>query len=300
MLSISDFKPVKLEDKELFDKHYDKYPQLHSDYLFTTIISWMDYANYHYTFLKDSLIIITRIENQLRFRPPIGKREKDVFQEVLQLAKKEQNKYPFGLIDLPTKEWLSENFPNFKYTPNRSYFEYVYNSYDLAILPGSRYGKIRNRLNKFKRNNSYEVESISEENINEIKKFLNRWCLWKDCESDPLLKNEKKAVIYSMSHFSELELSGIILRINGDVEAMAVYEKMNSDTAVIHYEKASPDYAEIYKAINVETARILQKEFKFINRESDLDIPGLRKAKISYHPHHMVEVFHIDRDSLLK
>jgi len=300
MLSISDFKPVKLEDKELFDKHYDKYPQLHSDYLFTTIISWMDYANYHYTSLKDSLIIITKIENQLRFRPPIGKREKDVFQEVLQLAKKEQNKYPFGLIDLPTKEWLSENFPNFKYTPNRSYFEYVYNSYDLAILPGSRYGKIRNRLNKFKRNNSYEVESISEENINEIKKFLNRWCLWKDCESDPLLKNEKKAVIYSMSHFSELELSGIILRINGDVEAMAVYEKMNSDTAVIHYEKASPDYAEIYKAINVETARILQKEFKFINRESDLDIPGLRKAKISYHPHHMVEVFHIDRDSLLK
>jgi hypothetical protein len=300
MLSISDFKPVKLEDKELFDKHYDKYPQLHSDYLFTTIISWMDYANYHYTFLKDSLIIITRIENQLGFRPPIGKREKDVFQEVLQLAKKEQNKYPFGLIDLPTKEWLSENFPNLKCTPNRSYFEYVYNSYDLAILPGSRYGKIRNRLNKFKRNNSYEVESISEENINEIKKFLNRWCLWKDCESDPLLKNEKKAVIYSMSHFSELELSGIILRINGDVEAMAVYEKMNSDTAVIHYEKASPDYAEIYKAINVETARILQKEFKFINRESDLDIPGLRKAKISYHPHHMVEVFHIDRDSLLK
>ena len=88
MLSISDFKPVKLEDKELFDKHYDKYPQLHSDYLFTTIISWMDYANYHYTFLKDSLIIITRIENQLGFRPPIGKREKDVFQEFLQIEKK--------------------------------------------------------------------------------------------------------------------------------------------------------------------------------------------------------------------
>ena len=103
-----------------------------------------------------------------------------------------------------------------------------------------------------------------------------------------------------MGHFSELELSGIILRINGDVEAMAVYEQMNSDTAVIHYEKASPDYAEIYKAINNETAKILQKEFRFINRESDLDIPSLKKKKMSYHPHHMVEVFHIDRESLLK
>jgi len=300
MLSISDFKQVKLEDKELFDKHYVRYPQLHSDYLFSTIISWMDYADYHYTFLKDSLIIVTRIENQLRFRPPVGMRNKDVFLEVLQLAKKEQTKYPFGLIDSPTKEWFSEIFPKLKCISHRGYFEYVYNSSDLAILPGSHYAKIRNRLNKFKRNNSYDVESISEENINEVKKFLNRWCLWKDCESDPLLEHEKKAVIYSMGHFSELELSGIIIRINGEVEAMAVYEQMNLDTAVIHYEKASPDYAEIYKVINNETAKILHKEFRFINRESDLDIPGLRKAKMSYHPHHMVEVFHIDRESLLK
>jgi hypothetical protein len=300
MLSISDFKKVKLEDKELFDRHYDKFPQVHSDYLFSTIISWMDYADYHYTLLKDCLIIFTRIENQLRFRPPVGKRIKDVFKEVIQLAKKEDAKYPFGLIDSQTKEWLSEFFPKLECTPHRGYFEYVYNSSDLAILPGSRYAKIRNRLNKFNRNYSYDVESITEENIHDVKKFLNRWCLWKDCESDPILEHEKKAVIYSMDHFSELELSGIIIRINGDVEAMAVFEQMSSDTAVVHYEKASPYYAEIYKAINSETAKILQKEFRFINRESDLDIPGLRKAKMSYHPHHMVEVFHIDRDSLLK
>ena len=80
---------------------------------------------------------------------------------------------------------------------------------------------------------------------------------------------------------------------------MSVYEKMNSDTVLIHYEKASPDFDEIYKAINNEAAKILEKDFKYINRESDMDIPGLMKAKKSYHPHHMVEVYQIAKENLI-
>ena len=102
-----------------------------------------------------------------------------------------------------------------------------------------------------------------------------------------------------MSHFFELKLSGIAMRINGEIEAIAVYEGMNPDTAVVHYEKGSPDYDGIYKAINQETAKLLQKDFTFINRESDMDLPGLRKAKMSYRPHHMIEVFHVDKQNML-
>ena len=84
----------------------------------------------------------------------------------------------------------------------------------------------------------------------------------------------------------------------GAIETIAVFEGMNPGTALVHYEKGSPDYDGIYKAINQETAKLLQPNFKFINRESDMGIPGLRKAKLSYKPHHMVEVFHVDRQSL--
>ena len=45
MLTIDDFKPIKLEDKPVFDKHYEKHPPSHSDNVFTTLISWMNYAN---------------------------------------------------------------------------------------------------------------------------------------------------------------------------------------------------------------------------------------------------------------
>jgi len=299
MISINDFKPVTLEDKKIFDKHYAKYPPVHSDNLFTTMISWKEYGDYHYAFVENNLIIMSKVKNRIQFRPPSGKPDKELFKQVFQLAISEGSDSPFGLIDTQTKDWLSTNFPKMELEPNRDYFEYVYLSSDLAELSGSSYSKIRNRLNKFKRNYNYIIEKISKDNMTEAGEFLKRWCLWKDCESDPLLENERKAILYSMSRFFELELSGNAIRIDGNIEAISVYEEMSPDTAVIHYEKGSPDYDGIYKAINQETAKILQKDFTFVNRESDMNLPGLRKAKMSYRPHHMVEVYHIDKQNLL-
>lgn len=298
MLSIDDFKLITLEDKALFDKHYEKYPPVHSDYIFTTLISWVEYSKYKYAFVNDNLIIMSNINDQVQFRPPSGKKIKDLYDQILILAKKQESNYPFGAIDLKTKDWLSSNYPNLEFIPKRDYFDYVYLASDLADLSGSAYSKIRNRVNKFKGNYVYEMDKITEDNISEIQEFLKRWCLWKDCESDPLLENEKKAILYSMSHYFDLKLSGIFLRIDDKIEAIAVYETMNKETAVVHYEKGSPDYEGIYKIINQETAKILQKDFKFINRESDMGIQGLRQAKMSYRPHHMIEIFNVNKKSI--
>ena len=298
MLSIDDYKPIALEDKPVFDKHYKKYPPIHSDNVFTTLISWKEYANYCYTIINDNLLILSKIEDKIYLRPPSGKRNKDVFDQLIKLAKQQDNELPISVIDSSTKEWMNLNYPNFSIVPRRDYFDYVYLSSDLAELAGSDYSKIRNRLNKFKKNFDYEFEVISEDNMPDIHKFLKRWCLWRDCDSDPLLENEKKAILYSMGKFFELGLSGIAILINGAIEAIAVYEKMNPDTVIVHYEKGSPDYDGIYKAVNQETAKIVQKDIKYINRESDMGITGLRKAKMSYRPHHMIEVFALDKTNL--
>lgn len=297
MLSLDDFELVKFEDKQLFDKFFKNYPQDHSDYLFSTIISWMDYAKYRYTIYKDTLIILTEINNKISIRPPIGKSNVDLFNEILKIVKSNSD-LNISAISSEAKSWIVRNYPKLVFIPLRDYFDYVYRSNDLAELKGSQYSKIRNRLNKFKRNNEYKMEIISDENMSEVKEFLHRWCLWKDCESDPLLEHEKNAVMFSMDHFIELGLKGIVIRVNNKIEAMSAYEKLNDNTAVIHYEKASPDYDEIYKAINNEAARIISNDFEFINRESDMGISGLRKAKLSYKPHHMVELFFISRESI--
>jgi len=300
MLSLDDFKLIELKDIDLFKKFNSKYPQYHSDYLFTTMISWMDYAKYHFTEYKKNLIIYTMIDNKIRFRPPIGIRDKKIFDEVFNLAKKSDASSPVGAIDFKTKNWILENYHNLVLIPHRDYFDYIYKSSDIADLEGSKYSKIRNRLNKFKRKYEYEIEFISNENIDQVGEFLKRWCIWKDCESDPLLENEKKAVMFSMDNFFKLELEGIVIKINDKIEAISVYEGMNDEMAVIHYEKASPYYDEIYKAINNEAAKFLKNNYRFINRESDMGIKGLRKAKMSYKPDHMIELYHIKKDNLLK
>jgi len=299
ILSVDDFKAIDIDDKKYFDEIYKKYPPVHSDNVFTTLVSWMEYADYHYTIIDKSLIIYSKINGQIRFRPPIGSLKKEVFDQVLNLAKNQEADYHIGMVTKETKEWMSENYPKIVFKNHRDYFDYVYLSKDLAELKGSSYSKIRNRLNKFKKAYIYSVEDISEENFDEVKKFLRRWCLWKDCESDPVLKYEKKAVLFSISNFFKLGLKGLIIRIDDKIESMAVFEGINDNTALVHYEKASPDFVGIYKAINFETANILQKDFKFINRESDMGISGLRKAKLSYRPYHMVEVYHADIKDLI-
>lgn len=295
---MNDFKLVTIEDKPIFDKSYRKYPPTHSDYVFTTLISWMQYANYRYTIYNDNLIIYSNITGQIRFRPPIGEYKKEIFDEVLKLAEKQESDYPFGMIDENTKKWMEEIYPSFEFVEHRGYFDYVYLATDLAELSGSGSSKIRNRLNKFKRKHIYSVEEINKENIGDVKNFLKRWCLWRDCKSDPLLDNERKAILFSMNNFFKLKLSGILIRVSEKVEAISVFEQINEDTAVVHYEKGSPDHDGIYKAINQEVANVLQKKIRFINRESDMNIPGLRKAKMSYKPDHMIKVYHLNKEGI--
>lgn len=298
MLSVDDFKKISLDDKPVFDKHYKKYPSFHSDNVFTTLVSWKNYANYCYKVIEDNLIILSKIDGKVQIRFPIGKKKKSVFDKVLQLSKEQNSEYPVSFIDENSRKWVEKNYPNLKIEPFRDYFDYVYLTKDLADLSGSKYKKIRNRLNKFNRIHKHKIEEITEGNLSEVKKFLKRWCLWKDCESDKILKNEKKAVFYSMRHFEDLDLRGVAIRINDKIQAISVYEEMKPDMLLVHYEKASPDYDGLYKAINQETAESVKNDYKYINRESDLGIKGLRRAKKSYRPHHMIKVYSIHKKNL--
>lgn len=298
MLSIDDFYPITLAERPVFEEIYAAHPPSHSDYVFTTMVCWRDYAHYRYARVGDAIVIMTTIQGKRRFRPPVGKWNGELFHQVIQLAQREEVDYPLGLIERDTKDWISRHYPEIVCTPHRDYFDYMYLASDLAELKGTSYRKIRNRLNKFTSTYRYTIEHISEENVQEVKEFLTRWCIWRDCASEILLEYEKKALFFAMEHFSELHLSGIAIRVDDTIEALSIYEKMNPDTVVVHFEKGSPDYEGIYKVINWETAKYVRDNATFINRESDMGIPGLRRAKMSYRPHHMVEVFHVAKEHL--
>jgi uncharacterized protein len=297
MLSQADFKPVTLADRAFFEEHYTKYPQVHSDNTFTNMVCWNHFAHYTYAFVEKNVIIASTIGSVTRFRPPIGPRNPALLRSLLRLASDVSDNEPIVLIDPETAAWMREVCPGINLTPDRNHFEYVYRAADLAELPGKNYLTIRRQINKFRKNCTNVVEPISKDNWEDVKRFLIEWCEWKGCEGDLVLAHEKEAVFFAIDHFDQLPLRGQVIRVFSKIGAITLYEPMTPDTALVHFEKGLPDCEGIYKAINNEAAIRLAKKFTYINRESDLGVPGLREAKLRYHPHHMVEVFSLKRDS---
>ena len=298
MLRQDDFRPVTLSDREFFTRQYALYPQTHSDNTFTNMVCWNHYAHYTYAYVEKNVILASTIGSVTRFRPPIGPRNPGLLRSLVRFASDISDNEPIGLIDPETARWMQETCPGINIVPDRNHYEYVYRSSDLADLPGKNYLTIRRQINKFRRNCTYLVEPISRENWEEVKRFLIEWCEWKGCEGgDPVLAHEKEAVFFAIDHFDELPVRGLAIRVFGKIGAISLYERLNTDTALVHFEKGLPDCEGIYKAINNEAAIRLKEHFTYINRESDLGVAGLREAKERLHPDHLVEVYSLKRDS---
>jgi len=297
MLKQEDFRPVTLADRAFFTKHYTQYPQVHSDNTFTNMVCWNHFAHYQYAYVEKNVILASTIDGITRFRAPIGPRNPALLRSLIRLASEVSDNEPLVLIDRETAAWMREVCPGINLIPDRNHFEYVYRAADLARLPGKNYLNIRRQVNKFRNNCASNVEPMTSANQEEVKRFLIQWCEWKGCEGDLVLAHEKDAVFFAVDHFDELPVQGLVIRIDSAIGAIALFEPLNADTALVHFEKGLPDCDGIYKAINTETAAILAPDFTYINRESDLGVAGLREAKMRYHPDHMVEVWSLKLDS---
>ncbi|MDD1714808.1 MAG: phosphatidylglycerol lysyltransferase domain-containing protein [Methanoregulaceae archaeon] len=298
MLEPDDFRPVTLDDKQVFADHYQRYPPEHSDNTFANIICWNHYAHYCYARKAGAIILSSTIEGRTKFRPPLGPMNGGLLTDIIELCLEAGDDTPLVLIDSDAKEWLNQEFPKLPLYPDRNYFEYVYLASDLAMLPGRNYLGVRRQLNKFRKNCHPVVETIDRENKAEVTEFLVQWCEWKNCEGEPFLFHEREAIMQALDYLDTIGLSGILIRVLGKVGAISLSEPLNANTVVVHFEKGLPDCEGIYKAINAETAIRVMDNFRFINRESDMGVPGLREAKLRYHPHHLTEVYYAKREDL--
>ena len=75
------------------------------------------------------------------------------------------------------------------------------------------------------------------------------------------------------------------------MQAFSIGEKLNPDMAVIHIEKANTEYDGSFAIINQAFASNAWSDVTYINREEDMGIAGLRKAKESYNPVKMVRKY---------
>jgi len=178
----------------------------------------------------------------------------------------------------------------FVFTPQREYFDYIYHRTDLATLAGKKYQPKRNFVNRFIRNYpNYEYKELTPDLVPECLMLETAWYNVNDNKEQKALEAERRSMTEALNHMEELELKGGVLHVDGNIIAFTYGALINEETFDVCVEKASTVIEGAYTMINYEFARHLPEEYIYINREEDLGIDGLRKAKLSYHPFVLLE-----------
>jgi hypothetical protein len=125
--------------------------------------------------------------------------------------------------------------------------------------------------------------------------LLDEWLAVKAANGGSITESWRQVIQDAFTYFDRLELVGAVIETAGRVAAFSIGGRLNPETAVIHIEIVHPDYEGLSQLINREFVRREWADCRFINREQDCGLPGLRRAKMSYSPHHLVEKYNLWR-----
>jgi hypothetical protein len=288
------FKPLTLADRDIVREILWDYQAETSELTFTNIYIWQSHYGYQWTVARDWLLVVGTGAGAAPWAlPPLGPPSRaDLCHEVLTWLRDER-----GVVD-PAIERADPRLAaelagraEFVVEPVREHFDYVYRAADLIHLAGKNYHAKRNHINSLA--GAYRYEPLGTEHLSACLKVSRQWCAAKRCDLDLSLMAEWAAIGATLANFDALALQGGVILINDQVEAFTCGELLNETTAVIHLEKANPEGRGLYAIINQKFCEHAWAGVEFINREQDLGEPGLRTAKLSYHPHHLVEKFRI-------
>lgn len=195
-------------------------------------------------------------------------------------------------------ECLAQHFPGraVNWKTNRDDCDYVYLRENLAELPGSHYQKKRNHISRFNRTygENWEFKAYPENDIaGDILAVSQKWFTEKNGEEDSVLQLEQQSIELALHNSELLGLRGGVLYINGEPAAMTLAAPISSDVVDVIYEKSFGEFEHngAYAVINQQFARRCQ-DFLYINREEDMGVEGLRKAKLSYKPTMILDKFY--------
>lgn len=290
------FKPLVLADREIFRTILWDYQAETSELTFTNLFIWQSHYGYQWSRDRDHLLVVGVVAGGEAWAlPPVGPAPRvDLCRQVLGWLRDECG-VANPAIERADLRLATEvaGHPEFVVEPLRDHFDYVYRTADLINLAGGKYHAQRNHINSLARSYRFRYEPLGEEHLSACLYLCARWCQVKRCECDLSLMGEWEAITAALANFQALELQGGVILINDRVGAFSCGELLNEATAVIHLEKADPELRGLYAVINQQFCRQAWADVNLVNREQDLGETGLRTAKMSYHPHHLVEKFRI-------
>lgn len=292
-----DFSDITLKDKQLFDRYLKLYNPQESEFTFTNIYAWRKYYRFRYTILNDLLCIIATPSGLEPYAlSPVGELESQRMDKSIRSLTDYFKENGFRPTFRKVEEGHLDYFKNHVKSSedivyDRDNSDYVYSTSDLIYLKGKKFDGKRNHINKFKSKNQFEYTPLDETLIDECNRIMEDWCREKNCSCQEGQYCERQANLELLKSYSYLGCKGALISVNGRYEAFTVGEMLNTDTAVIHIEKANTSIQGLYPFINQQFVEREWSGTLYINREQDLGLEGMRKAKLSYNPVRMIDKY---------
>ena len=276
-----DFRAPTLADKERYEAYVRECGQIGCDTSFANTYLWRDHYGIKIAFDGNTLYKSYAMDGAVTgYSFPLTRGDiHTAVETILKDAKERGVKPMIGLLNTANAELLQRHFSDriFAIREDRKAFDYIYEREHLANLVGKKYHAKRNHISRFLRNHSdYSVKEICKENAADALAVAERW------QNDNTDTGELSLIRDALDHLDELGMFGLLLYVGGAPIAMCLASEINERVCDVHFEKAV-DIDEAYAVINNEFAKHFT-QYTLINREEDMGLEGLRKAKLSYHP----------------
>lgn len=278
-----EFKEISLEDKDLLNQYLLKNPYGNCDFSFANIYIWRKTYQTRYAIVDGFLVLLSRLTN---FLMPLGEGDlAGVLQKLMAYADEKGMPFRMVAITAQMEQKLNGAMPDrFTYLENRDWSDYIYLTEDLIYLKGKKFHSKRNHINKFSIEHEYSFIELTAQDIPACAEMHKKWCKENYNVDNEEEMDEVFAVKEALRHFEELSLEGGAILVGDKIVAFTLGQPINDTTFDIIIEKALADYALAYSVINRCFAHRKCKNYLYINREEDLGLEGLRRAKLSYNP----------------
>jgi hypothetical protein len=267
-------------------------PQV-SELNFAEMFAWRGVRQTQISELDGSVCLLITRHGKRCFYPPLQARQPVTVMRRMLLWLREQGEdgFVYGLTGRQAAD--AEATDTLMVEEDRDNADYVYQAQDLIRLPGKRYDGKRNHIHNFMRSYDFTYAPLEVQEIPEVIEFQSRWFAARGRPEPAGLTAENQAVHELLRHFGDLPVLGATIRVDGRIEAFAISSELNRDTAMVIAEKGNPEIRGIYQAINQMFCEAMLSRYAWVNREQDAGDEGLRRAKLSYSPHHMVAKYRV-------
>lgn len=297
MITDVEFRPVSLEDRELFQKYLDDYPFRTYEYSFLTLYMWRKYCNVQYAVVDDILVIKkTEEEKGTYFMQPIGYRKTVGREFIDRLQRLKSGDASFIHLFRDVEEsflWrLQELYgAGLSYAEDTNNFDYLYETDRLIRLSGRKLQKRKNQYTQFVKRYPYQVKDIHEAGVAEdCLAFAGCWCE-ENKHKHREISFEYEGISDVLTHLDRLPVVGMAVYVNEQIVGFTFGEKVNANMGIVHVEKGDAGYRGIYAFLTRTFAERYFASTTYLNRQEDLGMPGLRKAKQAYDPISLVKKY---------